>query len=120
MDNIEAYNFDSLSTLVFSTAIDKNYKEMADIIVPKFDRVIVLGLGESKKSDPKAIYDYISTKWKDKKVTLSNDSDEAINEVIKTTPNEGYVVVTGSFYLVDSIFKSVKNYSNEHYKLERT
>lgn len=120
LDNIEAYNFDSLSTLVFSTAIDKNYKEMADIIVPKFDRVIVLGLGESKKSDPKAIYDYISTKWKDKKVTLSNDSDEAINEVIETTPNEGHVVVTGSFYLVDSIFKSVKNYSNEHYKLERT
>ena len=51
---------------------------------------------------------------------LQIDSDEAINEVIETTPNEGHVVVTGSFYLVDSIFKSVKNYSNEHYKLERT
>ncbi|MCI6116041.1 MAG: Mur ligase family protein, partial [Spirochaetales bacterium] len=36
LDNIEAYNFYPCSTLVFSTAIDKNYKEMADIIVPKF------------------------------------------------------------------------------------
>lgn len=107
LDNIEAYNFYPCSTLVFSTAIDKNYKEMADIIVPKFDKVIVIGLGESKKSDPEAIYDYISTKWNNKIVELLNTPDEVFTDILDNTPDMGHVVVTGSFYLVDSIYKAI-------------
>ena len=107
LDNIEAYNFYPCSTLVFSTAIDKNYKEMADIIVPKFDKVIVIGLGESKKSDPEAIYDYISTKWNKKIVELLNTPDEVFTDIMDNTPDMGHVVVTGSFYLVDSIYKAI-------------
>lgn len=107
LDNIEAYNFYPCSTLVFSTAIDKNYKEMADIIVPKFDKVIVIGLGESKKSDPEAIYDYISKKWNNKIVELLNTPDEVFTDILDNTPDMGHVVVTGSFYLVDSIYKAI-------------
>lgn len=109
MRNIDNYGFSPLSTLIFSTAIDKNYKEMADILVPSFDNIIITGLGESKKSDPKAIYEYISNKWKDKSVTLSPTASDAAEKTLKTTLNDDNVIVTGSFYLVDLIHNALDN-----------
>ena len=97
------------STLIFSTAQDKNYREMADALVDDFGTVIVTGLGESKKSEPEAIYDYIRNKWKDKNILLSNTPDETLEKAIECTKDQGNIVVTGSFYLVDLIYKALGN-----------
>ena len=97
------------STLIFSTAQDKNYREMADALVDDFGTVIITGLGESKKSEPEAIYDYIRNKWKDKNVLLSNTPDETLEKAIECTKDQGNIVVTGSFYLVDLIYKALGN-----------
>ncbi|MGN1190792.1 MAG: hypothetical protein ACI4SL_10410, partial [Candidatus Ornithospirochaeta sp.] len=74
-----------------------------------FDNIIITGLGESKKSDPKAIYEYISNKWKDKSVTLSPTASDAAEKTLKTTLNDVNVIVTGSFYLVDLIHNALDN-----------
>ena len=82
---------------------------MADALVDDFGSVIVTGLGESKKSEPEAIYDYIRNKWKDKNVLLSNTPDETLEKAMEYTQDQGNIVVTGSFYLVDLIYKALGN-----------
>lgn len=109
IDNIEVFRYSPLSTLIFSSAIDKNYIEMADLIVDKFDTIIITSLGENKKSDPEAIYEYISKKWREKRVILSPTPLFAVQYAIQSSPKDGYILVTGSFYLVDLIHKEIKD-----------
>ena len=51
----------------------------------------------------------ISNKWKDKNVFLSNTPDETLEKAMEYTQDQGNIVVTGSFYLVDLIYKALGN-----------
>lgn len=95
-------------TLVFSSAHDKNWKEMAGVIVPLFKRVIVTDTGKWKKSYPERIYDDIITMFPHKEVYLIRDKAE----VVKKMEESACSVVTGSFYLLCEIDKALREGSS--------
>lgn len=111
--NLETFHLSPLHTLVFSTAQDKDYSDMADKLLQFFNVVIVTDLGKDKKSNPDAIYAYIKGKYPEKEVIMASSHREALLESIRKTENHEVVVVTGSFYLVDKIFREFDNISYE-------
>ncbi len=95
-------------TLIFSTASDKSWKDMAALIVPFFDRVIVTGIGEWKKSEPEEIYKDIKEMFPHKDIYLILDNVSALEKALSSTEEGGLVTVTGSFYLLGEIDKALK------------
>lgn len=94
-------------TLIFSTASDKPWKDMASIIVPFFDRVIVTGIGEWKKSEPEKIYVDIKEMFPHKDIYLILNNVSALEKALSSTEESGLVTVTGSFYLLGEIDKAL-------------
>ena len=95
-------------TLIFSTAADKSWKDMAQSIVPLHDRVIVTGIGKWKKSEPDKIYRDIKEMFPYKDIYLILDSVSALKKALSTTPEKGLVTIAGSFYLLGEIDNALR------------
>ena len=94
--------------LIFSTAVDKNWKEMASLIVPLHSSVIVTGTGKWKKSTPKEIYKDIKEMFPDKDIYLILDNVCVLEKAIALTKDGDEITVTGSFYLLSEIDNAIE------------
>ncbi len=99
--------FEKKGTLIFGSVADKNPSEMAKILSPYFNRIIISTPGTFKESYPEEVYQ-IFRKYS-KNVQLVKDPVEAHSTAIKFSGKENPVLVTGSFYMVSEIRKLVMN-----------
>ena len=106
---LESWNhvFNKKGILIFGSVADKNPSEMAKLLSPHFDKIIISTPGTFKESYPEEVYE-IFIKYS-KNVQLIKDTVEAYNKALKLSEGEMPVLVTGSFYMVSEIRKLVVN-----------
>lgn len=96
------------ATLIFSAAVDKDWVNMAKVILPLFETVIVSSCGEWKKSDPESIYRDLSTLFPDKKIMLLRGAEDALDKALSESREDDIIAATGSFYLLSELDRALK------------
>ena len=96
-------------TLIFSCALDKDHRTMANEIVPLFRRVIVTSTGKWKKSDPGKIYEDFSRMFPHKEIMLILNHDDVMRTALEVTPLPAAIVGAGSFYLLSELDRAIKD-----------
>ncbi|MFQ3621466.1 MAG: hypothetical protein SNJ78_11055, partial [Spirochaetales bacterium] len=98
-------------TLVLGIVLGKRYREIAQILCPYFQRVIVTKPGNFKPSDPTFLAECCLNF--NLNTLLILDPIEALNTARNTLPNsQAPILITGSFYLAGEILKhQSSNYS---------
>ncbi len=84
-------------TLVFGCMMDKAYVEMAQILFPVFDRVVVTTLASPRSSHVQDLL--IAAAAVDVPATAAEDCVQALEMALRQTPPTGLVVCAGSIYL---------------------
>lgn len=93
------------TTLVFSCAQDKRVAEIAKILAPIAERVVLVpipGIRAMSMEDMTAAWKAVHPF-----VTASASTREAIENARDTTPNHGLIIVTGSFVLVGAAMEAL-------------
>ncbi len=104
---LESWNaiFNRKGILIFGSVADKNPSEMAKLLSPHFDKIIISTPGTFKESYPEDVYKIFKEYSKD--VYLIMDPADAYNEALILSKGEMPVLVTGSFYMVSEIRKLI-------------
>jgi len=97
--------FNRKGILIFGSVADKNPSEMAKLLVPYFDKIIISTPGTFKESYPEEVFENFY-KYCDN-VQLRKDPVEAYNTALKLSEGDIPVLVTGSFYMVSEIRKLI-------------
>ncbi len=90
--------FGDRAILLFACAHDKKHGEMAAILAPHFESIIVTRPGTFKQSDPVSVWkSFVSL---NRATVLAEDTAEAVRMAIRKSESEGIpLLITGSFYL---------------------
>jgi dihydrofolate synthase / folylpolyglutamate synthase len=107
---VSAFNslFPGQANLVFACAQDKNHAEMARVLSPHFESVIVTKPGTFKQSDPGAAAE--SFRGAGFAVEQMDDTEEALDAGLKRAINNGRpLLIVGSFYLCAEALKRYQN-----------
>ena len=94
--------------LLFACAYDKNVTAMAEILLPRFSRIIITMPGTFKISEPEKVYDVFSDhpagKSEQTKILFVKDTFEAARQALQTGRENGLpVLCIGSFYLAAEV-----------------
>jgi dihydrofolate synthase/folylpolyglutamate synthase len=92
--------------LLFAAVNGKKYKEMAELLAPLFQWVIISTPGSFKKSNPREVY-AIFQKFHPA-VFLEENPSAALTKAYELATGTHPVFVTGSFYLIAEIKKAVR------------
>ena len=84
-------------TLVFGCMKDKSYAEMAQILFPVFDRVVVTPVDSPRTAPAEELFALAQKLGTP--VTAARDAVDALRLALKQTPPNGIVVCAGSIYL---------------------
>ena len=86
--------------LLFGCAADKNAAAMAEILLPRFSRIIITTPGVFRTSSPEKAYRAFSSE----KTTLIKDTRAAVQQAMETAREKKLpILCTGSFYLVSEV-----------------
>ncbi|MDP2791850.1 MAG: folylpolyglutamate synthase/dihydrofolate synthase family protein [Rectinemataceae bacterium] len=97
MDTMTAL-FPGPKVLLFACAYDKRHEEMAAILAPHFNAIVVTKPGDFKVSDPKAVFESFMALRPDS--GFEEDTRMAMARAIAEAERRGAsLLVTGSFYL---------------------
>ncbi len=90
--------------LIFGSVEGKDFRGMAEILVPYFDKIIISTPGTFKESDPETVWKAFKEVRKD--TILEKDPLKAYTkalQLIETGAANGPVLTAGSFYMVSEI-----------------
>jgi len=91
--------------LLFACAYDKRHEEMAALLTPHFDAIVITTPGTFKQSMPTAVF--ASFRKYSAAAILLEDTDEAIHRAVSLAKEKSAsLLVTGSFYLCAEFTKS--------------
>nr|AGS52336.1 dihydrofolate synthase / Folylpolyglutamate synthase [uncultured bacterium contig00063] len=86
--------------LLFGCAADKNAAAMADVLLPRFSRIIVTAPGNFRASEPEKAYEAFASG----KTLFIKDTREAIRHALETSREKHLpMLCAGSFYLVSEV-----------------
>ncbi len=104
---IESWNsiFHKKGILIFGSVADKNPEEMAKLLEPYFNTIIISTPGTFKESYPEDLFDIFRQYSPD--VQLIKDPVLAFQKSLELSKGEIPILVTGSFYMVSEIRKLV-------------
>ena len=92
--------------LLFGCAADKNAAAMAEILLPRFSKIIITTPGNFRISSPEKVFEAFSS---DKSIFI-RDTDEAIKKTLVLGTDKGLpVLCTGSFYLASVVRNYIVN-----------
>jgi dihydrofolate synthase / folylpolyglutamate synthase len=93
------------TTLVFGSARDKRVAEIAEVLAPLAEKVILVGM-PGIRSMP---VEELQAAWKDvhPNVTPAVDTASALESARDTTPHDGLIVACGSFMLVGAAMEAL-------------
>jgi dihydrofolate synthase/folylpolyglutamate synthase len=90
-------------TLVFGAMRDKNLEEMAGLLFPRADCLILTKPDNPRAAAVETLREFTTSTIDENKIILEPDAKRAIEIALKQTPADGLVCVTGSLYLIGEI-----------------
>lgn len=84
--------------LLFGCAYDKRYDEMAELLAPVFEDIIITRPGSFKQSAPEIVFESFQ-KRKANSVIIEDTAEAILEAVRRTRAKDASLLVTGSFYL---------------------
>lgn len=100
---------EALSTLIFSTALDKDWKNIGKELFHHFKHIIITSTGKWKKSEPEKIYSFFSSLYPSLDITIELDHKKVIKNALEKTKDNETILTCGSFYLLCEIDKALKD-----------
>jgi dihydrofolate synthase/folylpolyglutamate synthase len=91
----------SCKTLLFGCLADKPIAQLAQILFPLFDQIILTRPSSPRAADPKELATFAATLGAQAQVV--DDPAAALEAAISITPPEGLLVTAGSVYLVGQL-----------------
>ena len=91
--------------LIFGSVSGKNHEEMARILAPHFQVIVVSTPGYFKPSDPAEVFATFMRHHD--RVFLEPDPSQALLRITDSSPVNTAVLVTGSFYMISEIRKLI-------------
>lgn len=84
--------------LLFGCAYDKRHDEMAELLAPVFEDIIITRPGSFKQSTPEIVFESFHKRKADS-VIIEDTARAIIEAVRRAREKDGSLLVTGSFYL---------------------
>lgn len=103
---LEEFHRDRVITLIFGVMSDKAVSEMAAILFPVAQNVILTKANDRRAASPQHIVEL--TKEIQPKIRQSESLAEALSEAGTLTPADGLIVVCGSLYLAGELLKLIR------------
>lgn len=94
-------------TLIFAAMADKAIDEMAGLLFPLAQNIIVTRVRNPRAADPLKIRE-IAAKWNEN-VNYAEDAEQAIAAALKVTPPNGVICACGSLFLVGEIRENLRS-----------
>jgi dihydrofolate synthase/folylpolyglutamate synthase len=94
---------DGSVTLVFGAMRDKNLAEMAEILFPAANKLILTQPNNPRAATVETLERVASSKSDSQRITLKPSSTDALRTAYAQTPADGLICVTGSLYLIGEI-----------------
>lgn len=98
-------------TLVFGAMKDKDLTEIAEIILPKADKLIFTKPDNPRSMETSELMKFVPTTFENKEVFMTETVEEAIEKARKVSSEKHLILVTGSLYLVGEAQKLLNNES---------
>ncbi|MCK5153740.1 MAG: bifunctional folylpolyglutamate synthase/dihydrofolate synthase [Spirochaetales bacterium] len=104
---LETWNsmFDIKGILIFGSVADKNPSEMAKLLSPHFNKIIISTPGTFKESYPEDVFDIFSKHHKN--VKLIKNPEDAYSYSMELSNKKLPILIAGSFYMVSEIRKLI-------------
>ena len=96
-------------TLVFGSMRDKSVAEIAEILWPRAERIILTRPSNSRAMTVDELALFTPNSIMADKLTKTDDVAEAIEKARELTTQDGVILVTGSLYLVGEVKKLLNN-----------
>jgi dihydrofolate synthase/folylpolyglutamate synthase len=112
MKALRAYLHDFVSSpiaLVFAVMRDKKIDELADILFPVIDKIILTSFPYHRAATPAEIK--ARTSRYSQRITMEPNPNKALSLAVKAAGGKGAIVVAGSLFLVGEIKKGWKPFS---------
>ena len=89
-------------TLVFGALRDKRVEEIAKILFPCVDHIVLTNIQNPRSTSAESMLSF-AQQYSTGSVTSATTSSEAIEQALKCTRPDGMICVTGSLYLVGEV-----------------
>jgi dihydrofolate synthase/folylpolyglutamate synthase len=96
-------------TLVFGAMNDKDVGEIAQILFPLADELILTQSENSRAVTAKELGEFVPETISQKRITLTDTVSEALRIANQTAASDSIILVTGSLYLVGEVKKLLKH-----------
>jgi dihydrofolate synthase/folylpolyglutamate synthase len=96
-------------TLVFGAMRDKDLSEIASILFPLAENLILTRAENPRSATPEKLREFVPQNFPTEKVFVAESVSEAIKKAREITAPEDLICVTGSLYLIGEA-KSITNY----------
>jgi len=87
-------------TLIFGAMRDKDLSEIAEILFPKADKLILTGVENQRSMTVEELKDFVPPNFDQNKVIVAQVVREALETARNIASNEELICVTGSLYLI--------------------
>ena len=104
--NISLFKYNKLY-IIAAILEDKEHKEMLEELSKYADEIVLVGIHTKRKTDLNVLESEISKS--NVIVSIIEDLEDAIKNVIKKADNNDFIIVTGSLYLISEIKEILKN-----------
>lgn len=96
-------------TLVFGVMKDKDFRGIAERLLPFADAVITVSPDNSRAIDASALADAVRPFAGERPIIAARNAAAALDAARRITPADGLIVVTGSLYLVGEVRELLNN-----------
>ena len=104
--NISLFKYNKLY-IIAAILEDKEHKEMLKELSKYADEIVLVGIHTKRKTDPLILESEIIKS--NIVVSIIEDLEDAIKNVIQKTSDNDFIIVTGSLYLISEIKEILKN-----------
>jgi dihydrofolate synthase/folylpolyglutamate synthase len=87
-------------TLVFGAMRDKRLEEMAEILFPAADHVVLTAINNPRAASTELLQTIARRFMTEERITLASSSAEALTVAHEKTTSDGLICITGSLYLI--------------------
>lgn len=96
-------------TLLFGAMRDKELAEIASLLFPLAERLILTGMNNPRAATPEMLREVVPRDFDLNRVVLAESATDALRIALRFTPREGLLVVSGSLYLVGEAREILSN-----------
>jgi dihydrofolate synthase/folylpolyglutamate synthase len=102
-------------TLVFGAMRDKDLSEMASALFPAAEHLILTGISNQRTATKEMLRQHASHQTDARRVTYTNNVEEALRVAADLTEHGGVVCITGSLYLIGEARSMLMHEERESY-----